>query len=207
MFLKLATVLAMPMLGFVFLTVETTNATMVPYNTYLASDWSDIHAKLDGMDGVEKHPDATYIQPWGYVNWEFGGGMLDPGTKLWIVGHDDHQVVGEVDMLGPGSYDFSTFGTTYGIYGDREETPSVDEGAGYNFEPLDILAYTGGKYYLGYFSQGLLTEGYQTLPPNDKLNNIKVTSVIVPEPASITLFFICIAFAAKPRIAAICRGN
>jgi hypothetical protein len=157
---------------------------MLDYDTYISPWPSAIPGTLNGYDGVTGNVDATVSQPWGYVTYEVGGGDVPSGTKLWIIADGDKQVVGEVDMLLTGLYNFSTFGSEYGIYGDRTFSPTVDEGAAM-YESLIVAALIGGKYYQGYFAPGsLLAGGYQW---TDAENDIVITDTILPEPATLAL--------------------
>jgi hypothetical protein len=148
---------------------------MVPYDTYLASDWSDIHSKLGGKDGVEKHPDALFSQPGGDINF-WDGNPVPADTQIWIIAADDRQVVGELDIQYDGGYDLSS----NGIYGDN--SGGVDEGASMN-EILIVVAKIGDQYYQGSFISGSLASGY-TL--TDERCDIEITNNVIaaPEPAT-----------------------
>ena len=95
-FIILAAVWAAIML--LFCAVESAGADTIPYNTYIASDWSNLHALLDGKTGVDKAAGAMAIQPWGHINWE-AGGQIQAGTQLWVVANNDRQVVGCINVL------------------------------------------------------------------------------------------------------------
>jgi len=159
---------------------------MLDYDTYISPWPSAIPATLNGADGVTKHPDADFTQHWGYVRYEADNSFVPEGTELWVIASGDKQVVGEVDMTSPGGYNFAEFGATYGIYGDWEDSSTVDEGAA-PLENLIVLAKIDGKYYQSYFSSGLLVGGYQLLPPSQRQNDILVTDTILPEPAALAL--------------------
>jgi hypothetical protein len=171
---------------FGFFIANVAMADLIPYNTYIASDWSDLHAKLDGKDGVTKHPDAAVSQPWGTVTYQ-GGGAVPSSTQLWIIANNDKQIVGELDMSSPGGYNFGDYGLGYGIYGDLSSTLTVDEGAA-SGESLIVAAEISGHYYAGSFTSGSLASGY-TLT-NEMCNIIVTNTEIgpVPEPGTMLLF-------------------
>ncbi|GEM_PF-6259194 len=171
--------------------LATANPTMLPYNTYLAADMSNIHSVLDGFDGVDKHPDALFSQPAGSATLAGSGLFLTADTQLWIIAADDKQVVGEIDV-GPaaGSYNFSIWGSTYGIYGWAGD--SVDNGAKPG-ESLIVAAHIGDDYFLGSFVNGPLASGYGWTSGR---NDIEITSTKIapiPEPASILMGSIGVA--------------
>jgi hypothetical protein len=158
----------------------------VPYNTYLAPDMHDIHAKLDGKTGVEHDADASWYKPAGLVTFTAGGDVL-AGTPLWVIAASDMQVVGYVTVgPGNGSYNFDPGG--YGIFGDGPG--STDAGAVLG-EHLIVAAEIGGNYCRGSFVTGPLLSGFSEPNPPLVFSNIKITGNVIPapipEPVSIVL--------------------
>jgi len=158
---------------------------MLDYNTYLAPDWSDIHAKLDGMTGLKMYSEVYFSQPSGDITFQ-GDGDVPANTPIWIITANDRQVVGEVATFAPGGYDF----TSNGIAGNKHVN-GVDGGAEMN-ESLIVAAYIGSNYCQGSFISGPMASGY-TL--TDERCNIVITSTILPEPATLALLAAGAAFA------------
>jgi len=158
---------------------------MLDYDTYINPWPSAVPSTLNGADGVDMATGASYSQPWGLVTYQIDGSFVPSGTKLWVIAANDKQVVGEVDMTGLGSYNFSGWGATYGVYGDDPGSSGVDEGAS-ALEGLIVVAKIDGAYYQGCFATGsTLAGGYQW---TKQKNNIVITSTeITPEPATLML--------------------
>jgi len=161
-----------------------TASTMLPYNTYLASDWSDIHTKLDGKDGIIA-PATIYVKTFGDV-WDAPGHMAPNAfRRAWVI-DSGWQVVGVVDFY----FSVYTFYDGYGIFGNSDLSPEDDGAEGGDILKLAVLNLDTGCYYLGSFITGpLATDGY-TLEAVDRECNIEVTSTVIPEPATLTLLSI-----------------
>jgi len=150
---------------------------MLPYNTYLASDWSDLHAKLDGMTGLTMYSEVYFSQPSGDITFQ-SGGDVPASTPIWIIAANDRQVVGEVATFALGGYDFTLNGIA-----ENKHVNGVDGGAE-SSESLIVAAYIGGNYYQGSFISGPMSSGYAL---TDERCNIEITDTIMPEPATLSL--------------------
>ncbi|MBN1156887.1 hypothetical protein JXA85_04670 [Candidatus Woesearchaeota archaeon] len=157
----------------------TTHSAMLPWNTYIASDWSDVYQKLDGMDSLQDPPIILRGQPSGDVRDSLGNAL--PNRRIWIV-DEGWQIVGVANSY-IGIYDFRD---DFGIFANHPMTPE-DEGAeGGDFLKLVVFDISIGTYNLGYFKTGTLaTEGYNLTPGRC---NIEVTDItIIPEPSILIL--------------------
>jgi hypothetical protein len=169
-------------------TSGTVASTMLDYDTYLASDFSDIHTVLDGMTGVNHDTDASWYQAAGFITFNAAMqsimGVVDvpAGTPVWAITESDHQVVGFV-KIGPadGYYSFSG---GYGIFGDG---PGSSDAGAVLGEQLIVAAAISGNYYSGSFVTGPLVSGYAEPDPPLVLGNIEITDTILPEPAALAL--------------------
>ena len=164
---------------------------MLPFDTYLDSDMGNIHEVLDDMDGVDMNPNALYSQPGGSIEFQ-DSTPVHSGVEFWVITQNDKQVVGKclVDVLG--GYNFSIWGPTFGIYGDKLSTPTVDEGAG-NLEPLIIAASIAGVYKRGTFTTTPLSDGYALTDSMDGADNITITyEIIGPIPIPSTLHILLV---------------
>lgn len=188
--IAVAAAAAMAVFGFAPVAVPMAHGDMLPFNTYLQyDDLSDAYTVLDGMDGVEKHPDAYWSQPTGEVRFT-DGSYAPAGIQLWFIAANDRQVVGELDMDSFGGYNFLEGGPTYGIYGD-DNYYYPDTGAAPQ-EPLMVLAFIDGVYYKGWFEDQPLSNGYEYTDGTDGWDDIIIdldqpVPVFIPAAAPITL--------------------
>lgn len=152
---------------------------MVPTDFRVASDYSNL-TELNKYDGVDI-PGALWTkpQPGGDVKDEHGN-YIQNEKRFWFIDNGG-QVVGMVD----GAYVY-TLSDGYGIFGDQDETPLVDEGA-VGGEILRIAAKDAdtGTYNLARFLNGTMaTIGYNLTPGKC---DIEITDTVIPEPATLAL--------------------